>query len=157
MAEKTPATLAELKATFPNSTADWRESQLEAGASVSEAAIAYAGFVEKKAADEKAAMQKELEESKAKQTVKSGSLGHQPLKEAEGDGDYHSETGDAVEDFNAAVAKIVGPRADLARRQAAIRTVANRNPELYEAYLLATNPGKRQARLISEKLEAIGK
>jgi hypothetical protein len=38
-----------------------------------------------------------------------------------------------------------------------VRAVAQKNPELYQAYLLATNPGRLQARLITEKLEAAAK
>ena len=69
----------------------------------------------------------------------------------------NNESGDPVEDFNSAVAKIAGPRADLQRRQQAVRQVASRNPDLYRSYLLATNPGKKQSRLINEKLEVAGK
>jgi signal peptide peptidase SppA len=166
--EKQPATLAELKATFPNSTAEWRESQLEAGASLSEAAISYAKHVEAKAAAEKETHAKELEkakadakaeaESAAKSANAGNKLGHQPLVARGQDADELDplEGGDAIEDFNAAVAKIAGPRADLQRRQRAIRVVATQKPDLYKAYLLATNTGKRQERLINEKLEAVG-
>lgn len=162
--DKQPATLAELKATFPNSTAEWRESQLEAGADISGAAISYAQFVEAKAADERAAHAKAVEEaaSKAKAETlaevaksKGGLLGHQPLTARLTEEAYEGDTGDAVEDFNAAVAKVAGVNADLGKRQRAVRQVATQKPELYQAYLLATNPGKRQARLITEKLEAI--
>ncbi len=60
---------------------------------------------------------------------------------------------DPVETFNAAVATIAGPNPNLQRRQAAIRAVAHRQPELYEQYLLATNPGRARERQITEKLE----
>lgn len=167
MAEKTPATLAELKATFPNSTAEWRESQIEAGNSLSESAISYAKFVEAKAAEERTAHAKALEEAKAKakedakaeadRAAASGSLGHKPLNGGNSRDIENNGSGDPVEDFNAAVAKIAGPRADLQRRQQAVRQVASRNPDLYRSYLLATNPGKKQSRLINEKLEVAGK
>lgn len=164
--EKTPATLAELKATFPKSTAEWRETQLEAGASLSESAISYAKHVEAKAEEAAKAHAKALEDVKVKAgddaKKATGSLGHKPIVQrgtANGaiEGDDYVETGDAIEDFNQAVAKVAGPHADLMRRQRAIRQVASSNPELYQAYLLATNPGKRQQRLINEKLEAIAK
>jgi signal peptide peptidase SppA len=164
-----PATLAELKAKFPNSTAEWRESQLEAGATLQDAAINYAAHVEAKAKTDREQHEKELAE--AKEAAKSPSLGHDPVRtrgkssraasersdDEASERDEYVESGDAIEDFNAAVAKLAGPKADLQRRQRAIRTVATRDPELYEAYLLATNPGKRQSRLISEKMEAVQK
>jgi hypothetical protein len=152
--DKPVAILAELKATFPNSTADWRELQIEAGASLSEAAIAYASHVEQKAAKEKADLTAQLEA--AKKPAPGGSLGHRPLRqhEREETGD-EPETGDAREDFEAAVCKIAGPRPDLNRRHAAIRSVAKRNPALYQAYLLATNQdgGATKKRLLAEKLD----
>jgi signal peptide peptidase SppA len=164
--EKVAATLTDLKASFPNSTAEWRETQLEAGASMQEAAISYAKHVEAKAkvdadahakalADVKAKADEEAKKNAAKQ---SGRLGHDPLrqraKSAAGDEESLGESGEPIEDFNAAVAKIAGPNPTLAKRQAAVRRVANRNPQLYQAFLLATNPGSRQQRMINEKLEA---
>lgn len=157
--ESTPATLAELKAKFPKSSAEWRESQLEAGASLSDAAIAYAAHVEAKAEAAQAAHAKQIEDMKASAApLKGVALGHDPIVDRGGkqrqqaDDDY-IESGEPIDDFNAAVAKVAGPNSDLTRRHRAIRTVANRQPELYEAYLLATNTGKRQTRLIQEKLE----
>ena len=67
------------------------------------------------------------------------------------------ESGDPIEDFNAAVAVLAGRSPTLQRRHSAVRAVARKNPELYQAYLLATNPGRLQARLITEKLEAAAK
>jgi len=171
MAEKTPATLAELKSTFKNSTADWREQQIEAGSSLSEAAVNYATFVESKATEERAAHATALAaatakakedataEAKAesdKARLKSGTLGHQALTAASEGGAYDSESGDPVEDFNAAVAKKAGPNADMQKRQRAVRQVAESNPELHKAFLLASNPGKKQSRLINEKMESVG-
>lgn len=160
------ATLAELKAKFPKSTAEWRESQLEGSASLSDAAIAYAAHVEAKADADRVAHAKEIEDLKAKATPLKGlaratadSLGSDPIVARAGEpgSEEYIESGDAIEDFNAAVAKISGDRPDFERRKRAIRTVANRSPELYQGYLLATNPGKRQQRIISEKMESIGK
>jgi signal peptide peptidase SppA len=75
-----PATLAQLKEKFPKSSAEWRETQLEKGASLEDAAVNYAGFLEAKNGD----LQKELQDAKAaapKPGKKDGSLGHDPLKE----------------------------------------------------------------------------
>ena len=151
---KSVATLAELKTTFPNSTADWRETQLEAEASLQEAAISYAQHVEEKAAKAAEAHQEEL--AKAKASGGAG-LGQQPMttSNVEGDRDYVGDTGDPIDDFNSKVDGALGngPRT-LKNRFAAIRSVSQRNPELYQAYLLATNPGKKQQRQIAEKLES---
>ena len=148
------ATLAELKSTFPNSTADWREQQIEAGATLVQASVAYAKFVEQRAAEEKSALQKQLDEAKAAGGAKDPKLGNEPLRQAEGTEEYSSESGDPIEDFGMAVAKLAGPNPNRAKRQAAVRDIAARKPELYRAYLLATNKGARQQRQIKEKLEA---
>jgi hypothetical protein len=169
MADTQPATIAELKQKFPKSTADWREKQLEAGASLPEAALNYAAFVEeqreadrqrheKQLADAQTKADADLEAARAEGKAKGGSLGHRPIT-AKGNGEgeiEYLESGDAIEDFNIAVAKIAGPNPDLKRRQHAVRQVATAKPELYQAYLLACNPSKKQKRLITEKLESIG-
>jgi signal peptide peptidase SppA len=154
MSDKSPASLAELKAAFPNSSAEWRETQLEAGADLPMAAVAYAKHVEAKLADEREAHTKALAQAAAKN---SPSLGHVPLTERHAASDELVESGDPIEDFNSAVAALAGRSPTLQRRQNAVRAVAQKNPELYQAYLLATNPGRLQARLITEKLEAAAK
>lgn len=155
--EPQAVTLVELKSTFPDSTADWRESQLEKGVTLQAASVAYAAFVKAQADAEKAELQKQLDEAKAEaNTVKHKTKGHDPVT-VEGQLEYAGDTGDAVLDFDAAVCKLAGDNPSLSQRQAAIRTVAKRQPELYAAFLNDTNPGKRQARLIEEKLEDAGK
>lgn len=165
-----PATLAELKSKFPKSSAEWREKQLEAEATIADAAVNYAAYVDEQRDADRKAHQQELVELKAKADAEAdkvngklktaaGSLGHRPIKAnpaSQAGDDEFIEMGDPIEDFNAAVNKVAGPNADLKRRQNAIRQVANAKPELYQAYLLACNPGKRHQRLIAEKLEAFG-
>lgn len=154
--DKTPASLADLKAAFPNSSAEWRESQLEAAADLPTAAVAYAKHVETQLATEREAHSKAIAQASAKNNP---SLGHAPLTErpVPGNANEYFESGDPIEDFNAAVAALAGRGPTLQRRQSAVRAVAQKNPELYQAYLLATNPGRLQARLITEKLEAAAK
>jgi signal peptide peptidase SppA len=162
--EKVSATLAELKQSFPKSTAEWRETQLEKAASLQEAAIAYGQHVEalseaaakKHEQDLAAAKAEAAEKAKSDLAKKSGALGHDPLKGKQSGADQldAGNSGDAVEDFNAAVAKLCGARPTMQQRMAAIRTVAKRDPELYQNYLLETNQSARQQRLIKEKLEA---
>jgi signal peptide peptidase SppA len=166
--EPQPASLAELKQKFPKSTADWREKQIEGKATLQEAAVAYAEFQEERATS----LQKQLDErSEGKDKGgKPASPGHQPLREKqasakrqsakddEEDDDEETQlgyTGDAFADFNASVRSICGRNPTLQTRQAAIRQVASRDPELYQAYLLATNPGRRQQRVLTEKMESL--
>ena len=161
-----PATLAQLKEKFPKSSAEWRETQLEKGVTLEDAAVNYAGFLEAKNGD----LQKELQDAKAaapKAGKKDGSLGHEPLKEKakakkakddeEDDSDDTEEaydTGDAVSDFNCAVRRIAGRNPSLAQRQSAIRLVIRRRPDLYRQFLLASSaPTKQMTRLIDEKIE----
>jgi signal peptide peptidase SppA len=168
-----PATLAELKAKFPKSSAEWRETQIEAAATLQDAAINYANYLEERSTK----LQTDLDaanKATASAAKKSGSLGHDALKErskasraakkaddADDEGDEEDDdessssyTGDAVMDFHAAVRKIAGRNPSLSQRQAAIRLVTRRDPDLYRQYLLANNSSKRQVRLIEEKLEA---
>lgn len=159
MADSNPATLAELKATFPNSTAEWRESQLEAGVSLSAAAISYANHVEKQAAAEREKHKQELEQAakNAGKPTPSLSLGHRPLTtENVGGDDSRNVSGDPVADFDAAVRarlpKTHQPSRD--ERNAAIAYVARTNPQLHRDYIIATNAKTgRMTRLIKEKFE----
>ena len=159
-----PATLAELKQKFPNSTADWREKQLEANATLVDAAVNYAAFADEQRTKERQAHEKELAAQKEKaekdleaaksQSKGSRSLGHDPIVVKENGGDFLEAGDDAVDDFNNAVAKLAGPNATYERRQQAIRQVARKNPQLYQAYLLGSNKSTKQlSRLITEKLE----
>ena len=153
-AQPQAASLAELKSTFPGSTAEWRETQMEANATISQAAINYAQFVEARSAQEREQHAKDLAAAEARGKQSSGSLGHHPITMRDEEEDQ-LELGEPIEDFNAAVARVAGPNATLQRRQAAIRNVANQRPELYQAYLLACNPSSRLQRLIKEKLETV--
>jgi hypothetical protein len=149
--KNTPATLAELKSKFPKSNADWREKQIEAEATIEDAAIAYAAHVEAEAKDREDKLQKELDEAKAKSGE---SLGNNALEENSSGGDFQSQSGDPVADFNSEVARICGTNATFDSRQSAIRQVANKNTDLYEAYLIATNKSSRKVtRQISDKME----
>lgn len=151
------ATLAQLKQTFPNSSAEWRETQLEAGASLSDAAIAYAKHVETTAAAERENHKKELEAAKNAKPAASPSLGHQPLTTANVGGEnLESKSGDPVVDFNSeVVARLPKHRqATLEERNAAIAFVARTNPQMHREFLLATNSKtSRIQRLLQEKFE----
>lgn len=154
------ATLADLKTKFPKSTAEWRESQLERNATIEDAAIAYAEHVQEQAASALAAKDEEIAKAKAEaeKSAKRGPRQHAPslgLSPIDSHQEEAFETGDPLSDFHSAVAALCGKHPSFEQRQAAIRTVANRQPALYEQYLLATNGGsRRKARLIQEKCEA---
>jgi len=167
------ATLKQLKEAFPNSTADWREKQIENEATLEQASVDYAKHVDAQLKAKEEAHAKELDELKAKQKeelekaqgekrINSGSLGHDPLGGALGGTDAGDlQSGDPIEDFNALVSKAVGPQRDgvtaLKRRQSAIARIASTHPELYKNYLVATGGDTaKKRRQIEEKLEAIG-
>ena len=157
MSERIPATLAELKATFKNSTADWREQQIEAGATLIEAAAAYADFCDAKATAAQESAKKAAEESRAAVKAAGPSLGHQPLVANRTEQSYEGPSGDPVQDFNAAVAaKLPNGCGNLEQRQAAIMAVARQQPDLHKAMIAATNHGSRARRLIAEKYETTG-
>ena len=113
MNDENAATLAELKAAFPNSNAEWRESQIESNASLQQAAIAYAKDADAKLVAERAEHKKQLDEAQAKAKAVNTSIGHDPIVAHGGDGEEYIESGDAIDDFNAAVAKLAGDRPNL--------------------------------------------
>lgn len=155
--KKTPATLGELKKTFPNSTADWRETQLESGNDISQAAIDYANFVEAKANADRVDMEARLEEAKnASAKPASPFSGHQPLTGQNAGGHEDIESGDAVSDFHQAVEARLpkGRTASYAERQNAISYVARTRPALHQAFIAAGNPTQRAKRILSEKYES---
>lgn len=153
--EKQAATLGELKQRFPKSSADWREKQMEAGATIEQAAVSYAEHVEAQAEAREKELQKQVDDARSEKAKAQGnsSLGHRPLKTQEAEQD--ADSGDPVEDFNGEVAKRMGRSQGLNARFAAIRAVAKAKPELYRAYLQATNASgtPSQKRLLAEKLD----
>jgi len=58
---------------------------------------------------------------------------------------------DPVAEFDQAV-RTAMERSPSLSRQAAVVAVAKQNLRLHQAYLLATNPGRRQRRLLLEKI-----
>jgi|GEM_PF-1009744 len=148
-----PATLAELKAAFPNAGSDWILSQLEAGATMLDASKAYAQHVESKAAEAEERHKKELEEAQAaKSSAPSAGTGWQPLT-VESSSDA-GETGDPIEDFDSAV--IAHMERYRCERLQAVDAVRRRNPKLAQAYLLATNNTQYAKRSLNERFDALG-
>lgn len=102
------ASTAELKKTFPNSSAEWREEQTEADATMAEAAVAYAQFQEQEAekarterdeANERAekaekAEPKTPEKTKSKRGVASAKQNPGEDEESQGEVDYAAMASD---------------------------------------------------------------
>lgn len=133
-----PASLAELKAALPKAPADFLLSQLEAGAEVSTAAVAYANQLEAKLAA--------VPTAPAKPAGVVPSYAPHSSNAGAGSADAIGEFDQLVRDM-----RTRNPQMD---RQTAVKTVALNNPDAHQAYLMATNPNARARRLIAEKLDA---
>lgn len=66
------------------------------------------------------------------------------------DHDEADATGDPIDDFSAAVSHHM--TAANCSRIKAVQAVAKRDPELHQAFLMATNPGAKARRLLAEKI-----
>lgn len=162
------ATAAELKAACKGAGSDFLLAQLEKGATLAEAkdawmdqlasdrdaAIAAKNTAEQgKAAAEAAANQAAAEaatkasEAEAKTNAKRP--GHAALKSTAAPVIAEYE-GDAIVEFNEKVSGLM--KAGRSQMDAVV-AVATKNPELHQAYLSATNPGRKQQRLLAEKFE----
>lgn len=102
--EPQAVTSADLKKKFPKSTADWREEQTESGATLAEAAVAYAQYQEGEADKARAAAKESEEKAEAaeKKALEAASTTMAPKKKgnahvsssADGDGDQTDEPTD---------------------------------------------------------------
>ncbi len=123
-----PATIAELKKGFPESTADWREKMLLGAVSMEDAKDFWILELDEKSA----AQAQEIEQLKAKQ----GKSGLEPVGTGNIAGGSGSGDGDAVQSFSAAVRERMK---DGMERKRAVRAVVHANPELHAEYIRATN------------------
>lgn len=140
------ATLTELKAALLNSTADFREAQLEANATLAQAKQAWevaqrdaeiatlkaerdAALTAKAEADKKAATQATATTPTKKPGV--SGLGTE--------GTSQHASGDAVTEWNAAIKAEMDAGRD---KVAATRHVIRSNPQLHESYIAAVNDGR---------------
>lgn len=146
-AEKTAATITELKAACPGAGADFLMKQLEEGATVEAAIRAWTLELCRHLDMEKLARAEA--ERKAAETARGEAEG------ADGVGEKLSSkaeegTGTAIEKFDGKVRELMAR--GVSRLDACVR-VGKQHPELHKAYLIATNPSKRAHRLIGEKLD----
>lgn len=61
---------------------------------------------------------------------------------------------DPIAEFDQVVRQVLA-RSPYLTRQAAVISAARKNPRLHRAFLLETNPGKRQQRQLREKWEGL--
>jgi len=152
--EPKAATLAELKAEFPDASAEFYMGQIEAESTITQAAVNYAKACKaeadeaKKAAD---AAKKEAENAAKKKTP--DGLGVEPLNGG-GDGDDDDTATDPVAEFHTAVCKLMDR--GVGRREA-VALVCQRKPELHQRFTEATNAKtKTMERAIESKFELMG-
>jgi len=147
-AEQKPASMAELKAACPAAASDFLVDQAEKHATAQEAKDA---FIHWQAAQIKA-RDEELAKTRRQAAPKSA-VGGRPLSEAgvkRTAGDDVHEGGDAVQDFNAAVTEQM-KKAGYTDRKKAITAVCRSQPELHQAYMLATNPNPKLRQAINDR------
>jgi signal peptide peptidase SppA len=148
----TAATLAELRAACEGAPSDFLLAQLEAQATLPQAMQAWnaqlrADLAAARAQVQAAAQRAEQAEHRTRAAQPAGVTpitGQTAAVESE-------PTGSAIDRFDALVRErlAAAPRLE---RFAAIRAVAKEQPELYQAFLLETNPSRKAQRMIQEKL-----
>lgn len=128
------ATIGELKAALPNSTAEFRETCLEQGLTVAQAKGMWAS-------QPKAAASTEAKGNRyGSPGVSAGIKGGAAASTADGD---------PVAETNRRVEELMKNGMD---RSDAIKSVFRTDRELHQNYLMATNPGRRARALIADKM-----
>lgn len=144
------ATIAELKAAFPDMSADWREGQLEAGHTMEQANAAYtkalreqnaalkakADEADKKAAEAKEQAEKATAERDAAKNTHKGNQGI-----GSGEAPKQVESGNGVDRFEAAVSDRMEKNGG--KRAEAVAFVSKNNPTLREEYVRDYNAANR--------------
>lgn len=144
------ATIAELKAAFPDMSADWREGQLEAGRTMEQANAAYTKALREQnaalkakadEADKKAAEAKEQAEKAAaeRDAAKSTHKGNPGI--GNGDAPKQTESGNGVDRFESAVSDRMEKNGG--KRAEAVAFVSKNNPTLREEYVRDYNAANR--------------
>lgn len=141
--ESTVATLANLRAAMPNAGAEFYVTCLDKNMTVGQARDAQIQQLQSK----NDAQARQIKLAKAR----TGSPGFHALDHMTGDhGNSDASFGDPIGQFESEV------RAKMEHgtsRERAVAAVINEDSHLHEAYLLATNPGRRNQRLIKEKFD----
>lgn len=152
-----PATIAELKAAFPKSTAEFRESCLEKGLTLAQATSAWAGELQAQLDAAQADLVKARESGTGDRGAGSGkpqnkaanAAGVEPL----GAGNLRvvAESSDDAGNFQAALDAALEKGED---RYSAVERIARAHPGWHKAFLLACNPKRKAQSLIEDKFEA---
>ena len=143
-------TIAELKAMFPNASAEFVLELAEKGATREQAQLARIAELEAEAEAKEKAHAEEREKLQAEANKGGVAPLTKPAASAAGGDQYVDASGDPVADFDAAVRAQVA--AGKNRIQAAA-TVARAHPDLHVAFLHATNPTRLAGRLLDEKYD----
>lgn len=159
--EQTVATLQELKAAIPDADPAFLVAQMESNATVGDALKAFTAKIkadnarlQKELADREEKHKTELEEAKSKTEQVAGvePLGSETSSQVGRSDSYQGATGDPVADFDNEVRRRMQQNPHLGR-QSCVIAAARANPALHQAFLIATNPGRKQARMLTEKYE----
>ncbi|TWT35324.1 putative signal peptide peptidase SppA [Posidoniimonas corsicana] len=145
-AEPKPASTAELKKTFPKSTAEWREEQTEAGATMADAAVAYAQFQEEQA--EQARQERDeakAEAEKAAEQAQQPAQKTEPAKSGRGASLPKGSPGEAADadtptDFRA-VARTLAKEKGITYREACRRVQREHGEEARRQFIRGVLPG----------------
>ncbi len=143
------ATAQEIEAACTGADATFTLAQLKANATVEQVKDAWIAQM----SDQAAASEKATKEATEKAEAAAKKPGVEALGTLRGVQGAATEgySGDAVADFDAKVRERMKEGAT--SRQAAVTGVARAEPELHQAFLLATNPGRKSQALISDRFE----
>jgi signal peptide peptidase SppA len=134
--EPKAATLAELKAKFPKSTAEWRETQIEGKATLSDAAVAYAADCEERLETERKAREEAEKKAAANSTAgdgkgaKAGQVRGNKAGSATGDGSEETE----VEPTDFRAMAVAYQKEHKCRWSEACRQIKKKYPEALAAF-----------------------
>jgi signal peptide peptidase SppA len=151
------ATMAELRAACPGASSDFLVEAAEKGHAVAQAKDAFIGWQAAQIRSRDEAMEKTKTDPAPQQQQRPAGGGTRSIEAgaAEGAGGKNraSAGGDAVAEFNTAVEEQMA-KPGYKDRKKAIAQVCRTQPELHQAYLIASNPGAKQRAQIRERFDA---
>jgi signal peptide peptidase SppA len=151
--EPKPASIAELKAAFPKDPAFALEAA-EKALTLTEAKAAYADVLQSKLAEKDQTIQ-QLQTQQTQAPAGGKRAGTKPIESAASEQAPSHNGGDPIEAFNEAVVQQMARPGYQNDRKKAIAAVMKAQPELHQAYLLATNTGATQQGLIKQRFSGM--
>jgi len=148
--EPQAATLEQLKAALPDADAEFLIDCLQRKRTLQQAKDAHTDALRAKLQNRDDEAKRLADENATLKTAAAAPGGAKPVTEVADKTPSSDADGDAIGRFNAAVRQKTA--AGMSRAQAVV-AVATADPALHQAYLLATNPGRREQRLIEEKYD----